>query len=256
MPVTSAHARSWASEAAGVSYELGRPDYPAELNDLLGEYAGVGPTSRVADVAAGTGKLTRVLARRPCTLIAVEPMPGMRSQLRRAVPAALAVAGTAEALPLRTASIDTVTVAQAFHWFNIERASRELRRVLAPGGNLVLVNNTQISTEPLGGRLWRVLQRFEELAPRPEGTRGWRPRLESAGDFEHWGHFELRHEQVLANPTELEARFMSVSFVLLLSEADRARLAAAVREVASDHYPIRFPLRTVIDIGRRAAGPA
>lgn len=249
----SAHARSWASESAGAAYELGRPDYPAELNALLAEHAGVRPTSIVADVAAGTGKLTRVLAERPCTLVAVEPMAGMRTQLRRAVPAALVVAGTAEWLPLRTGSVHTVTVAQAFHWFEIEAASRELRRVLAPGGSLVLVNNTQISSEPLGGQLWRVLQRFEKLAPRPDSTRRWRARLEETGDFDDWCHFELRHEQVLASPAELEARFTSVSFVLLLAEADRARLAAAVREVAGNQYPIHFPLRTVIDIGRRVA---
>lgn len=239
-----------------MAYELGRPDYPAELNTLLAEQAGVGPSSVIADVAAGTGKLTRMLAERPCTLVAVEPMGGMRAQLRRAVPSALIAAGTAEALPLRTGSVDTVTVAQAFHWFQIELASRELRRVLAPGGNLVLVNNTQISSEPLGGRLWRVLQRFEKFAPRPDSTRGWRARLEETGDFEGWCHFELRHEQVLGSPAELEARFTSVSFVLLLAEADRARLAAAVREVAADRYPIRFPLRTMIEIGRRVAGPA
>lgn len=255
-PVTiSAHARSWASEAAGAAYELGRPDYPAELNALLEKQAGVGPTATVADVAAGTGKLTRVLAERPCILVAVEPMAGMRAQLRRAVPSALHVAGTAEALPFRSGSVDVVTVAQAFHWFHIERASRELRRVLAPGGSLALINNTQISSEPLGGQLWRVLQRFEKLVPRPDSTRGWRARLEEAGDFERWCHFELRHEQVLATPAELEARFTSVSFVLLLKEADRAKLAAAVREVASDQYPIHFPLRTVIDVGRRVPGP-
>jgi SAM-dependent methyltransferase len=239
-----------------VSYELGRPDYPVELNTLLAEQAGVGPSSTVADVAAGTGKLTRLLALQPCTLLAVEPMPGMRNQLRQAVPSALTVAGTAEQLPLRTGSVEVVTVAQAFHWFEIERASRELRRVLAPGGSLALINNTQISSEPLGGQLWRVLQRFERFAPRPDSTRGWRARLEDAGDFEGWTHYELRHEQVLASPAELEARFTSVSFVLLLEESERARLADAVREVAGGQYPIRFPLRTVIDIGRRVPGPA
>lgn len=254
--MTSPHARSWASEAAGAAYELGRPDYPKELNTLLAEQAGAGPTSTIVDVAAGTGKLTRVLAQEAWSLVAVEPMAGMRTQLRRAVPSALTVAGTAEQLPLRTGSADTVTVAQAFHWFQIEQASRELRRVLAPGGSLALINNTQISSEPLGGQLWRVLQRFEKFAPRPDFTRGWRARLEDTGDFESWCHFELRHEQVLATPDELEARFTSVSFVLLLEEADQARLAAAVREVAADQYPIRFPLRTVIDIGRRVRGAA
>lgn len=251
----SAHARSWASESAGASYELGRPDYPPEINRLLAEHAGLGPASTIVDVAAGTGKLTRILAEQPATLVAVEPMAGMRTQLRHAVPSALVAAGTAEQLPLRTGSVDVVTVAQAFHWFDVDEASRELRRVLGPGGRLVLVNNTQPSSEPLGGRLWRVLQRYEKLAPRPGSARGWRRRLEEAGDFDDWCHFELHHEQVMATPAELEARFTSVSFVLLLDEERRAELADTVRELARGEYPVRFPLRTVIDIGRRVPGP-
>jgi SAM-dependent methyltransferase len=254
--MTSAHARSWAPETAGATYELGRPDYPAEIIALLAEEAGLGPGSTLADVAAGTGKLTRVLADGTTRLVAVEPMPGMRTQLRQAVPSALIVAGTAELLPLRTASVDAVTVAQAFHWFNVDEASKELRRVLAPTGKLVLVNNAQDSSDSLSGELWNVLRHFEQLAPRPESTRGWRAHLDRLGDFTGWRHFELRHEQVLASPEELEARFTSVSFVLLLEDDHREQLTAELRRVIGDRYPVRFPLRTLVDIGERTAGRA
>jgi SAM-dependent methyltransferase len=89
----------------------------------------------VVDVAAGTGKLTRLL---PGRVVAVEPIDDMRRHL--AVPAA---SGVAEALPLRSGVADGVTVAQAFHWFDRARAAAEIRRVLRPGGALAMIWNTR-----------------------------------------------------------------------------------------------------------------
>jgi len=96
----------------------------------------------VVDLAAGTGKLTRDLARRFQMVMAIEPLAGMREQLASAVPAALAMAGTAERMPLPDASADAVFVAQAFHWFDGRRALDEIARVLKPGGGLALLWNT------------------------------------------------------------------------------------------------------------------
>jgi ubiquinone/menaquinone biosynthesis C-methylase UbiE len=176
-------------------------------------------------------------------------MAGMRTQLRRVVPEALAVGGTAEQLPLRTGSVDAVTVAQAFHWFRVDQASAELHRVLAPTGKLVLVNNAQDGRDSLSWELWKALRHFEQLVPRPDSTRSWRSSLERSGHFHSWRHFELRHQQVFASPEELEARFTSVSFVLLLEEVDRRHLTTALRQVVGETYPVRMPLRTLVDIG-------
>jgi SAM-dependent methyltransferase len=252
--MSSAHARSWETLDAGEMYEHGRPDYPASLTPLLSGDARLGPQSVVVDVAAGTGKLTRVLATGPARVLAVEPMPGMRAQLRQATPSVPVLAASAEQLPFATGSLDVVTVAQAFHWFRVDEASRELHRVLAPTGHLVLVSNTRDPDHELSRRLWDVLRDFERLAPRPESTRGWRAHLDRLGDFVGWRRHELAHEQVLDGPEELEARFTSISFVLLLAEADRTRLAAALHEVAGSVYPIHLPLRTLVDIGQPAPG--
>ncbi len=250
--MSSTHARSWGPDEAAAIYELGRPDYPDALTTLLRDEIGLGPSSLVADVAAGTGKLTRVLATGPFALVAVEPMAGMRAQLGRAVPGIPRVAGTAEQLPLRDGCVAAVTVAQAFHWFRVDEASRELRRVLAPGGTLALINNTRAAGDTLSRRLWEILRSFEHLAPRPESTQGWRARLDRAGDFVHWRTFELPHDQVMHTPEELEARFTSISFVLLLNDPDRARLTTALHRAAGDEYPIRLPLKTVVELGSRA----
>jgi SAM-dependent methyltransferase len=84
----------------------------------------------VVDLAAGTGKLTRDLTRRFDEVIAIEPPAAMREQLARAAPAARALEGTAEGIPLDDASADAVLVAQAFHWFDSRRALDEIARVL------------------------------------------------------------------------------------------------------------------------------
>jgi SAM-dependent methyltransferase len=123
--------------AAG-DYEAARPSYPPEAVALLERELGVGPGARVCDLAAGTGKLTRLLASTGADVVAVEPVPGMRDQLLATTPGVEVLDGTAEAIPLPDGSVDVVTVAQAFHWFRFDEALAEIARVLRPGGTLLL----------------------------------------------------------------------------------------------------------------------
>jgi SAM-dependent methyltransferase len=122
--------------AAGV-YERARPSYPAEaIGWLLPPGA-----PRVADVGAGTGKLTRSLVARGLDVTAVEPSAGMRDEFSRALPDVPVLAGTAERIPLGPAAVDAVLMAQAWHWADPPRAAPEVARVLAPGGRLGLIWN-------------------------------------------------------------------------------------------------------------------
>jgi SAM-dependent methyltransferase len=125
---------------AADSYERGRPPYPEQAIDwLVPAHA-----TRVADVGAGTGKLTRQLHARGLDVVAVEPLAGMRDQLRRAVPGVPVVGGTAEQIPLAAGSVDAILVAQAWHWVDPARALPEAARVLAPGGRLGLLWNRRV----------------------------------------------------------------------------------------------------------------
>jgi SAM-dependent methyltransferase len=124
-------------DLAAEEYEATRPSYPDEVLDLLP----VSTNATVLDLGAGTGKLTRVLARRYAHVVAVEPLDGMRGILERVVPDVEALAGSAELIPLGDASVDAVFAAQAFHWFDHEQAIPEIARVLRPGGVLALVWN-------------------------------------------------------------------------------------------------------------------
>lgn len=120
--------------AAATSYELGRPGYPATLIRWC-----LPSTARlVCDLGAGTGKLTRQLLSLGLEVIAVEPLGAMRALLPDC---AHALAGTAEQIPLAASSVDAVLAAQAYHWFDPDRALPEIARVLRPGGALAAVWN-------------------------------------------------------------------------------------------------------------------
>lgn len=140
--------------SAGAVYESARPTYPREAVDRVVSSFGVDDRSLLVDVAAGTGKLTHLL---PGRVLAVEPIEDMRRHLR--VPCA---AGLVEALPLRTASVDVVTVAQAFHWFDHDRAAHEIRRVLRPGGGLAMVWNTRDASVPWVADLDEIIHAHDD----------------------------------------------------------------------------------------------
>lgn len=124
---------------AGADYERYRPGFPAEaLEPFLSS-----PVPDVLDLGAGTGKLTRLLLAHADHVTAVDPSEAMLAELRRLLPEVAAMVGTAEDIPLPDASQDLVTVAQAFHWFDEERACAEISRVLRAGGVLALLWNVR-----------------------------------------------------------------------------------------------------------------
>ena len=160
------------SDAAAV-YEQARPGYPPEALAWLDQQLGLGPGRRVLDLAAGTGKLTRELLARGATVVAVEPVEGMRRTLATAVPGAVVVAGVAQAIPLGTATVDAMTVAQALHWFAMPQAVGEMHRVLRPGSRLAVVWNRRDLADPLQADLHRLMAPLQ--GDTPSGTSGeWR----------------------------------------------------------------------------------
>ena len=147
------------------AYERSRPTYPPDAVSWLVETLQLRPGVIVGDLGAGTGKLTRLLAPAGAAVVAIEPVHGMRDVLRRVAPGAAILAGTAEALPLREASLDAVAVAQAFHWFDAGAAFGELARVLRPGGRLGIVWNVRDRSVGWVDDVWSIMDRVEKAAP-------------------------------------------------------------------------------------------
>ncbi|MET0452464.1 MAG: class I SAM-dependent methyltransferase [Mycobacterium sp.] len=139
MSVEESRQRSLSFGEEAAAYERGRPSYPPEaINWLLPSGA-----RDVLDLGAGTGKLTVRLVERGLQVTAVDPIAEMLEVLRGSLPDVPALLGTAEEIPLPDDSVDSVLVAQAWHWFDPERAVREIARVLRPGGRIGLVWNVR-----------------------------------------------------------------------------------------------------------------
>ena len=137
------HERSLSFGSQAAAYERGRPSYPPEAIDWL-----LAPTDNwdahdVLDLGAGTGKLTTRLVERGLHVIGVDPIAEMLDMLRTALPDTPALLGSAEQIPLPDNAVDAVLVAQAWHWFDPERAVAEIARVLRPGGRLGVLWNTR-----------------------------------------------------------------------------------------------------------------
>jgi len=236
--------------AAADVYERARPSYPDEAIAWLLEQAGIGPSATVVDVGAGTGKLTRLLVPTGARVLAVEPLREMRDRLRELVPRAEALDGTAEALPLGDSSVDAITVAQAFHWFDPARALPELHRVLKPGGALVLIWNSRDLDDPLQRRLEDLLAPFRnEVIAQSYGV--WRPPLDASPLFAPLEEVRFPYAQQLTADGLVE-RAESTSFVAALPEEERFALLARVRSLADDlDEPFDFNYVTEVYLARR-----
>jgi SAM-dependent methyltransferase len=127
---------------AAAAYESGRPEYPAEaVAWMLAPVREPGRALRVADVGAGTGKLTRAVVEIGADVVAIDPDAAMLASLRENVRGVPTFAGTAERLPLPDSALDAVVMGQAWHWVDPDVGSREIARVLRVGGVLGLVWN-------------------------------------------------------------------------------------------------------------------
>ncbi|MEL7068836.1 MAG: class I SAM-dependent methyltransferase [Cyanobacteria bacterium J06581_3] len=133
-------------------YVASRPDYPAALFERLQTACNLQPGSVVADIGAGTGLLTHGLLKNGYQVVAVEPNQAMR----RASDYALSkfsgyrsVEGAAESIPLEAGSVDLVTAAQAFHWFETARSRVECLKVLRPNAKVALIWNDRDLDDPL-----------------------------------------------------------------------------------------------------------
>ena len=218
------------------AYEQGRPGYPPAALDALG----LSPDLAVLDLAAGTGKLTRELVASGATVLAVEPV----AEMRAALPAAIeALAGTAEAIPLADASVDLVTVAQAFHWFGGDAALREIHRVLRPRGRLALLWNRRVEDVDINIALEALFAPYRQGTPSHDGD-AWRGAFERTGRFGPLEEHVFASEQVL-DADGLAARVCSVSFIARLPESERVRVLVRARELAGAGT-VTIPYRTEV----------
>lgn len=259
-------------ERAADAYERGRPEYSADavnfvrakLAEFLNSRVGARRGLAVADVAAGTGKFTKVLAsfspELVATIAAVEPVAAMRTKCAAVLAAYLedfanspatsrvevgnspatsrvmVLDGTAEKLPFADQSLDVVTVAQAFHWFDGALALPEIHRVLRPGGMLLLIWNVRDESFDWIREMTDLMAPYEGTAPRYRSMK-WRiafdHQYESSLPAPLLSPLEMtsiKHVTVGTMDTMLD-RVASVSFVASLPLVDRTELLSKMRDL-------------------------
>lgn len=211
-----------------------RPDYPTALLTWLQDERGVTPAWRVADVGAGTGIASKMFLDAGYRVTAVEPNAAMRDAAIAWLggnPRFQAVDGRADATGLPDASVDLVTAAQAFHWFDPEAARHEFRRVLRPHGLAAIWwNSRRLTGTPFLEGYETLLQRhgtdYASVAARhPDDARmrAWFGEgLRGSARFEH--------RQLLAFDG-LRGRLLSSSYVPKAGHSGHVPMLRALREL-------------------------
>jgi len=234
-------------------YEDGRPDFPPATVGAIAAELGLAAGARVLDLAAGTGKLTRPLVAAGFDVVAVEPGEALRERLAAGIGAERVHEGFAEEIPLEDRSVDAVTVADAWHWFDQAAALAEIHRVLRrdpEGGGLAVV---------FVGQDWRSTAWGEDMAAlvadlRPEHPLfdgpPWQELARSSPD---WG--PLREIAVRApapcSREQLFAYLSSFSFMAMKSPEERAQAVERAAAIIGDReVPEELPVRFQISLMR------
>jgi SAM-dependent methyltransferase len=238
-------------EVAG-AYERGRPEYPAEVIETITAELRIPTGAPVLDLAAGTGKLTRALLAAGLDVVAVEPQAELREVLAASVGRERVREGLAEAIPLSEASVDAVTVAEGFHWFDQVLALSEIRRVLRPDGGLAV-----LSTVPdWAGASWahEVGTLLAELRPRHpqfDGP-GWQDAVLKAGGWTAPREARLTTVQP-ASPEQILDYIASISWVAALPEDRRFETLAKIDAIISaGETPGELPVHVLIGLASPA----
>lgn len=153
-------------------YSAARPSYPNALFEYLKSELGADENTVFADIASGTGKFTQPLVKMGCTVYAVEPNDDMRGQaelLLSGYDHFISVNGSAENTGLPDDSVDYISAAQAFHWFDPQLFAAECKRILKPNGKVILLYNSRDEKAPLTVRLAEICRR---LCPNFKGFSG------------------------------------------------------------------------------------
>jgi SAM-dependent methyltransferase len=231
-------------------YERGRPDYPDAAVDHAFSVLGLHAGARVLDIGAGTGKLTRSLLARAASVVAVEPLGGMRARLEALLPQAESHPGTAEDLPLADGAVHAAFVGEAFHWFDTPAALAEIARVVRPGGGLALLWNVARweDSDELMVELGRLMDELpgSGVAYRHQQSGKWLSVFGADAPFPPPEKAVFSRVLAYDRPTLL-AQVASFSWVGALPAGDRAEVLERVNATLERHpEPVEVRLETEV----------
>lgn len=172
------------------AYERGRPEYPTEAIDFMINEFELDKSRMVADLGAGTGKFTNLINKSGAKIFAIEPVEGMRKKFSTILLDIEILNGTVEQIPLNDNNLNAVVVAQAFHWFNGEKALQEIYRVLKPHGKIGLIWNARDEQTDWVAKLTEIIDPYERGAPRYKSSE-WKTAFNSTKYFTALRYFKF-----------------------------------------------------------------
>lgn len=241
-------------DVSSEAYERGRPEYPLDAVEFLISKLALNHHSRVADLGAGTGKLSKILRKSCAKIIAIEPVEGMRKKFSAVLPDVEILEGRAEKIPLEQESMDAVVIAQAFHWFDGESALKEIYRVLKPGGKIGLLWNARDESAPWVAQLTKIIDPYERGAPRYKSGK-WRKAFEETILFSKLEHAEFRHTQQ-GDVSMMVDRVGSISFIASLDFREKLLVLEKISQLVEDNKNqgtglIELPYRTDVFVSTK-----
>lgn len=237
-------------------YRRYRPSYPDALFDFLLKKGIIGDQKKVADVGSGTGLFTKCLLQRGTVVYALEPNQAMRAVAEQDLghyPSFTSINGTAEQTGLPTHSMDAVSAATAFHWFDLEACAREFRRILKPEGWVMLIWNLRWP------EFSPILQGYEEIlqkhCPKYQGIPSKMIAEEKIKDF--FGTAQQVEIQYFPYEQQFDlegliGRLRSTSYALTADQLGYENMIADVIELFNKYQinnQITFPYRTKLYLG-------
>jgi SAM-dependent methyltransferase len=265
IPTVAERAHSFGQWAG--DYDRYRPGYPDELFATIQRRLALPGAPRVADLGAGTGRASIAMARFGWHVTAVEPSAAMLEAMRMAVRDSdvqvATIEGSAEATGLPDSCVDLVTAAQAFHWFDEQRAVPEMARIIRPGGGAALFWN--VRDEERSTFLAAYAELLERHLPGEVLERGVPAdrsdapdKLAAGGWFEVDDRIELQH-QVDMTPDDFVGLAFTSSYVRGgLNEAGQERFRDELRALIDQHATdgqVAVPYHLDLWIGRRTERP-
>ncbi|MHA1125150.1 MAG: class I SAM-dependent methyltransferase [Candidatus Heimdallarchaeota archaeon] len=211
-----------------------RPRYPKELLTFLQEEEIICETTILVDIGSGTGFFTELLLESNCHVYAVEPNKEMREaaeELLQGQSNFASIDGTAETTTLKDKSVDFISVAQAFHWFDRDKTREEFLRILKPDGYLALVWNNRIKEDiPFQEEYNDLLIKY---CPGHDKTNHYKITYDQIVEF--YGFIEVKifrcaNKQVL-NFAGLKGRLFSSSYTPKENEPNYQPLLSALKEL-------------------------
>lgn len=236
-----------------LDYEKFRPEYPGEIIDILIKECQI-QNLVVADIGSGTGKFTKLLIAAAKQVIAVEPNLKMREVIEnkfRSISNFRSIGGTAEQVSLPDSSVDMITAAQSFQWFNKSKSKEEFIRILKRGGWVVLLWNNRNIESPFEISYEELMSKYALPYPYKKKDDEFMKDIKDFYGESAFKFFELYSYQDL-DYSGMKGRILSSSFIPKEESPNHKLLEKDIKSTF-DHYQqsgrVRLSYKVDIYIG-------